>query len=53
MCKKFHLTCVEEIPTKMSPVLCAGKIQEIVPHTVSENVKEMMKFPVVENLHEM
>ena len=39
---------------KMSPVLCAGKVQEIVPiATVPENVKEMLKFPVVGNVHEM
>jgi len=44
MCKKFHLTCVEEMPTKMSPVLCAGMVQEIVLYTVSGNVKEMLKF---------
>jgi len=53
MYKKFHLTSVEEMPLKMSPVLCAGKVQEIVPYTVSENVKEMLKFPVVGNIHEM
>jgi len=34
----------------MSPVLCA--VQEIVPYTVSGNVKEMLKFPVIGNIHE-
>jgi len=53
MYKKFHLTCVEEIPTKMPPALCAGIVQEIVPYTVYGNVKEILKFPVVENIHKI
>jgi len=37
----------------MSPVLCVGMVQEIVPYTVSRNVKEMLKFPVIGIIHEM
>jgi len=53
ICKKLHLTCVDEMSMKMSPFLCAGIVQEIVPYTVSGNVKEMLKFPLVGNIHEM
>ena len=32
---------------KCPSVLCTGNVQEIVPYTVSENVKEMCKFPFI------
>ena len=44
MSMKCHLSYVRETQRK---------VQEIVPYAVSENVKEMLKFPAVGNVHEM
>ena len=53
MCRKCARNSIKpvEMPTKMSPTLCAEKVQEIVPYTISENVKEILKFPVVGNMY--
>jgi len=35
----------------MSPVLCAGKLQEILPYTVSENVNLWLCSPINASLY--
>ena len=63
MCMKFHLSCFPKflfMPESANRkcagnVICpgSGNVPEILPYTVSGNVKEMSEFPGVENVHDM